>query len=48
MNGRRENVLGDGDSDESGAGLLSSGSTVLSSNSCDERSGNDGETHLEC
>lgn len=41
------NVLGDGDSDESRAGLLS-GSTVLSSNSCDERSGDDGETHLEC
>jgi len=46
--GRRENVLGDSDSDGSRAGLLSGGSTVLSSSNSNEGSGDDGETHLEC
>jgi hypothetical protein len=43
---KRVDVLSDGDCDGSRAGLLSS-RRVLSSNSCDERSGDDGETHLD-
>ena len=46
--GRKKTVLGDSDSDGSRAGLLSGGSTVLSSSNSDEGSGDDGETHLEC
>ena len=42
----RADLLGDSDSDGSRADLLRSRG-VLSSDSCDERSGDDGETHFD-
>ena len=42
----RADLLGDGNSDGSRADLLRSRG-VLSSDSCDERSGDDGETHFD-